>query len=108
VRGLSPKAQIPVSFFLRIKSERTLHRAVAKECSLDQIPIKTGFSASEICPLKLRSALSADEIRREYSLGMSNSDVIAPESYTLDAALMAEKLPVILGGMAQNALPWPC
>jgi pimeloyl-ACP methyl ester carboxylesterase len=28
-------------------------------------------------------------VRHEYSVGMPNSDVVAPESYTLDAALLA-------------------
>jgi pimeloyl-ACP methyl ester carboxylesterase len=37
----------------------------------------------------LRQALSGDGIRREYSVGMSNPDLIAPECYTLDAALIA-------------------
>ena len=38
----------------------------------------------------IRKALSdPDGIRREYSVGMPNPDLIAPESYTLDAALIA-------------------
>jgi pimeloyl-ACP methyl ester carboxylesterase len=37
----------------------------------------------------LRKALTPEGIRREYSLGMSNPDVIAPEGFTLDAALIA-------------------
>ena len=37
----------------------------------------------------LRKALSPEGIRREYSSGMPNPDVIAPEGYTLDAALIA-------------------
>jgi pimeloyl-ACP methyl ester carboxylesterase len=37
----------------------------------------------------IRGALTAEGMRREYSVGMSNSDVVAPESYTLDAALLA-------------------
>ena len=37
----------------------------------------------------IRGALTADGMRREYSIGMPNSDVVAPESYTLDAALLA-------------------
>ena len=37
----------------------------------------------------LRKALSPEGIRREYSSGMPNLDVIAPEGYTLDAALIA-------------------
>jgi pimeloyl-ACP methyl ester carboxylesterase len=37
----------------------------------------------------LRQALAPEGIRREYSVGMSNPDIIAPEGYTLDAALIA-------------------
>jgi len=38
----------------------------------------------------IRGALTApDGMRREYSVGMPNSEVVAPESYTLDAALLA-------------------
>jgi pimeloyl-ACP methyl ester carboxylesterase len=37
----------------------------------------------------LRKGLDAEGIRREYSSGISNPDLIAPESYTLDAALIA-------------------
>ncbi len=37
----------------------------------------------------IRKALNADGIRREYAVGISNPGVIAPEGYTLDAALMA-------------------
>jgi pimeloyl-ACP methyl ester carboxylesterase len=37
----------------------------------------------------IRGALTAEGMRREYSIGMPNSDVVAPESYTLDAALLA-------------------
>jgi pimeloyl-ACP methyl ester carboxylesterase len=37
----------------------------------------------------LRKALTPEGIRREYSLGISNPDVIAPEGWTLDAALIA-------------------
>jgi pimeloyl-ACP methyl ester carboxylesterase len=37
----------------------------------------------------IRGALTAEGMRREYSVGMTNSDVVAPESYTLDAALLA-------------------
>jgi pimeloyl-ACP methyl ester carboxylesterase len=37
----------------------------------------------------LRKALSPEGIRREYSSGMPNLDVIAPEGYTLDVALIA-------------------
>ena len=37
----------------------------------------------------LRQALTPEGIRREYSLGISNPDVIAPEGWTLDAALVA-------------------
>jgi pimeloyl-ACP methyl ester carboxylesterase len=37
----------------------------------------------------IRGALTAEGMRREYSVGMSNSDVVAPESYTLDSALLA-------------------
>jgi pimeloyl-ACP methyl ester carboxylesterase len=36
----------------------------------------------------LRQALSPEGIRREYSVGMANPDLIAPEGYTLDAALI--------------------
>jgi pyruvate/2-oxoglutarate dehydrogenase complex dihydrolipoamide dehydrogenase (E3) component/pimeloyl-ACP methyl ester carboxylesterase len=38
----------------------------------------------------LRRALTPDGIRREYSKGMSNPDLIAPEGYTLDASLIAQ------------------
>ena len=37
----------------------------------------------------LRAALTPEGIRREYSLGIPNPDVIAPEGWTLDAALIA-------------------
>jgi pimeloyl-ACP methyl ester carboxylesterase len=38
----------------------------------------------------IRAALQGvDAMRREYSVGMPSSELIAPESYTLDAALMA-------------------
>jgi pimeloyl-ACP methyl ester carboxylesterase len=37
----------------------------------------------------IRVGLTAEGMRREYSVGMPNSDVVAPESYTLDAALLA-------------------
>ena len=37
----------------------------------------------------IRGALTAEGMRREYSVGMPDSDVVAPESYTLDAALLA-------------------
>jgi pimeloyl-ACP methyl ester carboxylesterase len=37
----------------------------------------------------IRTVLNADGIRREYAVGISNPDAIAPEGYTLDAALMA-------------------
>jgi pimeloyl-ACP methyl ester carboxylesterase len=37
----------------------------------------------------IRKGLNAEGIRREYSVGMQNPELIAPESYTLDAALMA-------------------
>jgi pimeloyl-ACP methyl ester carboxylesterase len=37
----------------------------------------------------IRGALTAEGMRREYSVGMPNSDVVAPESYTLDSALLA-------------------
>jgi pimeloyl-ACP methyl ester carboxylesterase len=38
----------------------------------------------------IRTALQGvDAMRREYSVGMPSSDLIAPEGYTLDAALMA-------------------
>src|SRR5262249_9436371 len=36
----------------------------------------------------LRKALTPEGIRREYSLGIANPDLIAPEGYTLDAALI--------------------
>jgi pimeloyl-ACP methyl ester carboxylesterase len=36
----------------------------------------------------LRAALTPQGIRREYSVGMANPDLIAPEGYTLDAALI--------------------
>jgi pimeloyl-ACP methyl ester carboxylesterase len=37
----------------------------------------------------LRKGLNAEGIRREYSVGIPNPELIAPEGYTLDAALMA-------------------
>jgi pimeloyl-ACP methyl ester carboxylesterase len=37
----------------------------------------------------LRQALTPEGIRHEYSLGIPNPDVIAPEGWTLDAALIA-------------------
>ena len=37
----------------------------------------------------IRKVLNLDGMRREYALGIPNPDVIAPEGYTLDAALMA-------------------
>jgi pimeloyl-ACP methyl ester carboxylesterase len=37
----------------------------------------------------LRQALTPEGIRREYSLGTSNPDAIAPEGWTLDSALIA-------------------
>jgi pimeloyl-ACP methyl ester carboxylesterase len=37
----------------------------------------------------LRKALTPEGIRREYSLGIPNPEVIAPEGWTLDAALIA-------------------
>lgn len=37
----------------------------------------------------IRKALNLEGMRREYSSGISNADMIAPEGYTLDAALMA-------------------
>jgi pimeloyl-ACP methyl ester carboxylesterase len=37
----------------------------------------------------LRKALTPEGVRREYLTGMSNPDVIAPEGFTLDAALLA-------------------
>jgi pimeloyl-ACP methyl ester carboxylesterase len=37
----------------------------------------------------IRGALTAEGMRREYSVGMLNSEVVAPESYTLDSALLA-------------------
>ena len=37
----------------------------------------------------IRKALNLEGLRREYSSGISNPDLIAPEGYTLDAALMA-------------------
>ena len=36
----------------------------------------------------LRKALSPEGIRREYSSGIANQDLIVPEGYTLDAALI--------------------
>jgi pimeloyl-ACP methyl ester carboxylesterase len=38
----------------------------------------------------LRRALTPEGIRREYSQGMSNPDLISPEGYTLDASLIAQ------------------
>ena len=37
----------------------------------------------------IRQALTADGMKREYSVGIPNPDQIAPEGYTLDAALLA-------------------
>jgi pimeloyl-ACP methyl ester carboxylesterase len=37
----------------------------------------------------IRGALTAEGMRHEYSVGIPNPDNIAPESYTLDAALLA-------------------
>jgi pimeloyl-ACP methyl ester carboxylesterase len=37
----------------------------------------------------LRGALTPEGIRREYSVGIASPDVIAPEGFTLDAALIA-------------------
>jgi len=37
----------------------------------------------------IRTALNLEGLRREYSSGISNPDLIAPEGYTLDASLMA-------------------
>jgi pimeloyl-ACP methyl ester carboxylesterase len=37
----------------------------------------------------IRQGLNLDGMRREYSTGIANPDLIAPEGYTLDAALMA-------------------
>ena len=37
----------------------------------------------------IRKVLNLEGLRREYSSGISNPDLIAPEGYTLDAALMA-------------------
>jgi pimeloyl-ACP methyl ester carboxylesterase len=37
----------------------------------------------------IRAALNAEGVRREYSSGISNPKMIAPEDYTLDAALLA-------------------
>jgi pimeloyl-ACP methyl ester carboxylesterase len=37
----------------------------------------------------IRKVLNLDGMRREYAMGIPNPEVIAPEGYTLDAALMA-------------------
>jgi pimeloyl-ACP methyl ester carboxylesterase/uncharacterized protein (DUF302 family) len=37
----------------------------------------------------IRKGLNAEGMQREYAMGISNVDLIAPEGYTLDAALMA-------------------
>ena len=37
----------------------------------------------------IRKGLNADGMRREYSVGIPNPELIAPEGYTLDAALLA-------------------
>jgi pimeloyl-ACP methyl ester carboxylesterase len=37
----------------------------------------------------IRGILNAEGMKREYAVGMPSSDVVAPESYTLDAALLA-------------------
>jgi pimeloyl-ACP methyl ester carboxylesterase len=37
----------------------------------------------------IRAGLNAEGIRREYSVGIQNPELIAPEGYTLDAALIA-------------------
>jgi pimeloyl-ACP methyl ester carboxylesterase len=60
----------------------------------------------------LRKALNLEGIRREYSVGMPNPDVISPEGYTLDAALMARpgnvdiQLDLFLD-YANNVKPYP-
>jgi len=38
---------------------------------------------------KIRQGLNPEGMRREYSVGIANPEVIAPEGYTLDAALLA-------------------
>jgi len=37
----------------------------------------------------IRKVLNLEGMRREYAMGIPNPEVIAPEGYTLDAALMA-------------------
>ena len=37
----------------------------------------------------IRKSLNADGMRREYGAGIADTDVLAPEGYTLDAALLA-------------------
>jgi len=37
----------------------------------------------------IRKSLTAEGIKREYASGISNTSLISPESYTLDAALLA-------------------
>jgi pimeloyl-ACP methyl ester carboxylesterase len=37
----------------------------------------------------IRKSLNADGMRREYGSGIADTDVLAPEGYTLDAALLA-------------------
>ncbi len=37
----------------------------------------------------IRKALTAEGMKREYGSGIANTDLIAPEGYTLDAALLA-------------------
>jgi pimeloyl-ACP methyl ester carboxylesterase len=37
----------------------------------------------------IRGILNAEGMKREYSIGMPSAEVVAPESYTLDAALLA-------------------
>ena len=37
----------------------------------------------------IRQALTAEGMKREYSVGIANPELIAPEGYTLDAALLA-------------------
>jgi pimeloyl-ACP methyl ester carboxylesterase len=39
----------------------------------------------------IRAGLNLDGLRREYSVGITNPDLIKPEGYTLDAALLARQ-----------------
>ena len=50
----------------------------------------------------VRKALSPEGLRWQYTVGVPNSDAIAPEGYTLDAAMIARP-----GNMAKNVKLYP-